>query len=115
MTIMKNQIEIYPGDNGQTQIEVTFQEDTVWLTNWQLVALLASSKANISVHIKYIFLSKELDELATVRKFRTVQQEGSRLIEQDRVHYNLDVIIAVGYRVNTMLLFRSKNPDQNQG
>ncbi|MCF2487611.1 RhuM family protein [Dyadobacter sp. CY347] len=46
-------------------------------------------------------MSNELDESATVRKFRTVQQEGNRLIERDRVHYNLDVIIAVGYRVNT--------------
>ena len=98
---MQSQIEIYQNSDGQTQIEVTFQEDTVWLTNLQLVALFASSKANISEHIKHIFLSNELDELATVRKFRTVQQEGNRLIERDRVHYNLDVIIAVGYRVNT--------------
>jgi len=98
---MQNQIEIYQSSDGQTQIEVTFQEDTVWLTNLQLVALFASSKANISEHIKHIFLSNELDEQATVRKFRTVQKEGNRLIERDRVHYNLDVIIAVGYRVNT--------------
>lgn len=98
---MQNQIEIYQSSDGQTQIQVTFQEDTVWLTNLQLVALFASSKANISEHIKHIFLSNELDEQATVRKFRTVQQEGNRLIKRDRVHYNLDVIIAVGYRVNT--------------
>lgn len=101
MISMNNQIEIYESSDGQTQIEVTFQEDSVWLTNLQLVALFASSKANISEHIKHIFLSNELDELATVRKFRTVQKEGSRLIERDRVHYNLDVIISVGYRVNT--------------
>lgn len=95
---MQNQFEIYQSSDGQTQIEVTFQEDTVWLTNLQLVALFTSSKANISEHIKHIFLS---NELATVRKFRTVQHEGNRLVERDRVHYNLDVIIAVGYKVNT--------------
>jgi len=98
---MKYQIEIFQAMDGQTQIEVTFDNDTVWLTNSQLVGLFDSSKANISEHIKHIFQSEELEEKATVRKFRTVQKEGVRLIERDRVHYNLDVIIAVGYRVNS--------------
>lgn len=99
---MSNQIEIYQSTDGQTQIEVAFGEDTVWLTNSQLVELFDSSKANISEHIKHVFQSNELDEGATVRKFRTVQQEGNRLVERNRVHYNLDVIIAVGYRVNSI-------------
>ncbi|HTN35429.1 MAG TPA: RhuM family protein [Arachidicoccus sp.] len=98
---MKNQIEIYQTGDGQTQIEVTFEQDTVWLTNNQLVKIFASSKANISEHISNIFNSEELDEKSTVRNFRTVQKEGARNVERDRTHYNLDVIIAVGYRVNS--------------
>jgi hypothetical protein len=98
---MESKIEIYQSPDGETSIDVMFEQDTVWLTNAQLVKLFDSSKANISEHIKHIFLSGELDEIPTVRKFRTVQKEGSRQIERDRIHYNLDVIIAVGYRVNT--------------
>lgn len=99
---MESKIEIYQSQDGETSIDVMFEQDTVWLTNVQLVTLFDSSKANISEHIKHIFLSGELDEVPTVRKFRTVQKEGNRLIERDRIHYNLDVIIAVGYRVNSM-------------
>jgi len=98
---MESKIEIYQSQDGATSIDVMFEQDTVWLTNAQLVTLFDSSKANISEHIKHIFLSGELDDVPTVRKFRTVQKEGSRLIERDRIHYNLDVIIAVGYRVNS--------------
>lgn len=98
---MENQIEIYQGSDGQTQIEVKFENETTWLTNSQLVELFKSSKANISEHIKNIFESEELNKDSTVRDFRTVQMEGKRAVERDRVHYNLDVIIAVGYRVNS--------------
>ncbi len=101
MERMNHQIEMYENSAGATQIEVKFDQETVWLTNTQLLELFQSSKANISEHIRNIFLSEELNEESTVRKFRTVQREGKRLIQRDRVHYNLDVIIAVGYRVNT--------------
>ena len=93
---MENKIEIYQGANGQTQIEVRFENETTWLTNSQLVELFKSSKANISEHIKHIFESEELDKDSSVRNFRTVQVEGKRAVERERVHYNLDVIIAVG-------------------
>jgi len=66
-----------------------------------MVLLFNSSKANISEHIKHIFKSDELDEMSTVRKFRTVQKEGNREVERNRKHYNLDMIISVGYRVNS--------------
>lgn len=98
---MENQIEIYQTGDGQTQIEVTFEQDAVWLTNAQLVKIFDSSKENISEHITHIFNSEELDEKSTVRNFRTVQKEGSRKVERNRMHYNLDVIIAVGYRLNS--------------
>ena len=100
---MESKIEIYRSPDGEAFIDVVFEQDTVWLTNSQLVTLFGSSKANISEHIKHIFQSDELDEGGTVRNFRTVQQEGARLVERNRIHYNLDVIIAVGYRVNTKL------------
>jgi death-on-curing family protein len=98
---MENQIQIFQGIDNKIKVEVRFEEETVWLTQGQLIELFDSSKANISEHIKSIFQSNELDESATVRKFRTVQMEGKRNIERSRLHYNLDVIISVGYRVNS--------------
>ena len=96
------QIQIYQAPDGSAQIEVHMDQETVWLTQAQLVSLFDSSKANISEHIKRIFESGELKEEATVRKFRTVQKEGSRMVERNRLHYNLDVIISVDYRVNSI-------------
>ena len=97
----ENQIVIYQSDDGKSQLQVSLQDDTVWLTQAQIVEVFHSSKANISEHIKHVFSSGELLETATVRKFRTVQKEGERTVARNRVHYNLDVIISVGYRVNS--------------
>ncbi|MCK0190458.1 virulence protein RhuM/Fic/DOC family protein [Arenibacter sp. F20364] len=97
----QNQIVIYQSDDGAAQLQVNLQDDTIWLTQAQIVEVFNSSKANISEHIKNIFSSGELLEMATVRKFRTVQQEGEREVTRNRAHYNLDVIISVGYRVNS--------------
>ncbi len=99
---MKNKIEIYKGADSQTEVMVAFDKDTVWLTQGQIVQLFGSSKANISEHIKHIFKSGELLKDSTVRKFRTVRQEGKRTVSKELVHYNLDVIISVGYRVNSV-------------
>lgn len=98
----QNQIVIYQSEDGTTQLQVNLQDDTIWLTQSQIVDVFNSSKANISEHIKHIFSSGELSELSTVRKFRTVQQEGNRLVTRNRAHYNLDIIISVGYRVNSL-------------
>src|ERR1039458_2180348 len=87
-----NQIEIYKDKDNQTQIEVKFEEDTVWLNQAQLVVLFGSSKANISEHLSNIFDSIELESGATVRKFRTVRKEGKRTISRNIDYYNLDVI-----------------------
>jgi prophage maintenance system killer protein len=108
MESQQDQILIYKTETGQTQIDVRLEEETVWLTQAQMIALFESSKANISEHIKHIFSSGELDDNSTVRKFRTVQQEGKREVARDRMHYNLDVVISVGYRVNSKrgILFR---------
>ncbi len=103
-----NEIIIYQTQDNQTQLEVRFDGDTVWLSQAQMVELFASSKANISEHLKSIFQSGELDNLSTVRKFRTVRKEGTRNVSREIEHYNLDVIISTGYRVNTQrgVLFR---------
>lgn len=97
-----NEIVIYQGPDNTTQIEVQFDNETVWLSQSQLVDLFLSSKANISEHIANIFKSGELNNSTTVRKFRTVRKEGNRSVSREIEHYNLDVIISVGYRVNTL-------------
>ena len=96
-----NEIIIYQNKDNQTQVEVRFEDETAWLTQPQIVTLFDSSKANISEHIKNIFDSGELDEEPTVRKFRTVQIEGNREVSRERLYYNLDLIISIGYRVNS--------------
>lgn len=96
-----DQFIIYQTPDGNTTIEVTLRDETIWLTQAQIVELFQSSKANISEHIKHIYSSQELLSATTVRKFRTVQQEGSRSISRERDHYNLDMVISIGYRVNS--------------
>ena len=93
---------IYQAPDGQATIDVKLENDTVWLTQKQIIELFQSSKANISEHIKHITSSGELKEEATVRKFRTVQKEGKREVSRDIEHYNLDMIISLGYRVNSI-------------
>lgn len=96
-------IIIYQTDDGDTKIDVRFVDETVWLTQAQLVELFHRSKANISEHIKNIYEEGELEEVSTVRKFRTVRQEGSRNVERELVYYNLDLIISLGYRVKSKI------------
>ncbi len=91
----QGEVIIYQTDEGDTKIDVRFVDETVWLTQAQLVELFQSSKANISEHIKNIYDEGELDEESTVRKFRTVQIEGDRSVTRNIVHYNLDMIISL--------------------
>ena len=99
--ISQGEILLYQDENGSTQIEVRLENENVWLTQAQLVTLYQSSKANVSEHIKHIFEEGELEEKTTVRKFRTVQKEGSREVTREVVHYNLDLIISLGYRIKS--------------
>jgi len=99
---MKDEIIIYQAEEESTKLEVRIDGETLWLTQNQIVELFNSSKANISEHIKNIFKTKELDENTTVRKFRTVQNEGGRSVTRTLLHYNLDMIISIGYRVNSI-------------
>jgi len=97
---MNNHIAMY--QSGEIELDISIQEETIWLTQKQIVELFDSSKANISEHIKAIFDSNELTRTTTVRKFRTVQKEGGREVARNLEHYNLDVVISVGYRVNSI-------------
>lgn len=97
-----NEIVVYQSNEQSTRIEVRLEDETIWLTQQQIVELFDSSKANISEHIKHIFESGELKEAATVRNFRTVRTEGNRKVSRELTHYSLDVIISVGYRVNSI-------------
>ena len=99
----QGEVIIYQTDEGDTKIDVRFVDETVWLTQAQLVELFQSSKANISEHIKNIYDEGELDEESTVRKFRTVQIEGERSVTRSIVHYSLDMIISLGYRVKSKI------------
>jgi len=100
---MENNSEllIYQTSDGKTKIEVQLQDETVWLSLNQMSELFQKAKSTISEHIKHIYEEGELQEISTVRKFRTVQQEGNRNIEREIDFYNLDVIISVGYRVKS--------------
>ena len=106
-TANKGEIILYQ-PNETIRLEVRMEDETVWLTQSQLILLFQSSKANISEHLHNIFETEELPENSTVRKFRTVQKEGLRTVTRELTYYNLDVIISVGYRVNTKkgILFR---------
>lgn len=95
-----NEIILYQPDSTLS-LDVRVENETVWLTQAQIVELFASSKANVSEHIKNIFASNELNKEATVRKFRTVRIEGGRSVNRNIEYFNLDVIISIGYRVNT--------------
>ncbi len=97
----QGEILIYQTDEGDTKIDVRFVEDSVWLTQAQLMELFQTSKTNISEHIKNIYDEAELDENSTVRKFRTVQIEGERTVTRNLTYYNLDMIISLGYRVRS--------------
>ena len=92
---------LYQTEDGQTKIEVTLANDTVWLTADQMAELFQRNKSTISRHIKNVFESGELKPDSTVAFFATVQNEGTRRVERNIAFYNLDMIISVGYRVNS--------------
>lgn len=95
------EIVFYQRDDGTPALEVRLDAETVWLTQAQIVRLFQSSKASISEPIANIFAEGELEPEATVRDFRAVREEGSRVVQRSLTHYNLGVIISVGYRVKS--------------
>ena len=104
---VQGEVIFYQPDNTM-RIEVRLEDETVWLTQQQMVTLFQSSKANVSEHIRNIYDQGELEQEATVRNFRTVRKEGNRMVNRTLTYYNLDTIISVGFRVNTKrgIMFR---------
>ncbi|MBS7825104.1 virulence RhuM family protein [Wohlfahrtiimonas chitiniclastica] len=100
---MSDNFLIYNDDAQTVRVEAHFEDETVWLTQRQIVELFQSSKATVSEHIKNIYTDEELLPEATVRKIRTVQQEGTREVARNLEYYNLDMIIALGYRINSKI------------
>ena len=98
-----NRILIYTDGSGLTRIDVKLEEDTLWLTQAQMCELYQTSKSNVSEHIKHIFEEGELQEEAVVRKFRTTAADGKSYL---MTFYNLDMIIALGYRVRSIIATR---------
>lgn len=100
------EILIYQTDDGQTNIEVKIEDDTVWLTQQQMSELFQTSRTNVVEHIKHIYEEGELDEISTCRKFRQVRKEGNREVTRQIPHYNLDMIISLGYRIKSVIATR---------
>lgn len=96
-----NQIVIYETEDGQTQIDVRLDGETVWLTQSQMTELFQTTKQNVSLHVGNVFKEGELTQASTVKEYLTVQQEGKRNVSRNVKYYNLDVIISVGYRVKS--------------
>ena len=101
-----NRILIYTGQDGLIKIDVKLEEDTLWLTQAQMCELYQTSRTNVVEHIKHIYEEGELQEAATCRTFRQVRQEGSRVVNREIPYYNLDMIIALGYRVRSIIATR---------
>lgn len=96
-----NNFILYTAPNGNVKIEAYIQDETIWLTQQKMADVFGVTKSTISEHLSNIYDSGELEKQATVRKFRTVQIEGEREVARNLEYYNLDVIISVGYRVNS--------------
>ena len=97
----RGEIVLYQSPDGQTCIDVKLENETVWLTQAQMAQLIGTNVPAISKHISNILKDDELDRESTVSKMEIVQLEGSRTIRRNVDHYNLDMIISVGYRVNS--------------
>jgi death-on-curing family protein len=97
-----SKIEIYQAKNGQTNIDVTFDKETIWLSQSQIALLFKTNRTSVTKHLKNIFNSGELNEIETCAFFAQVQIEGKKEIKRNILNYNLDAIISVGYRVNSI-------------
>lgn len=111
---MSESIQLYTNTDGEVQLDIKLEQETLWLTQAQLAELFQVKPQNITMHLKRVFAEGELDSGSTCKDFLQVQSEGSRQVKRNRKHYNLDAIISVGYRVNSaraahLLYFVIKN------
>lgn len=106
---MGNDIIIYNTEDGKAKINLQYEDGTVWLSQLEIAELFQTTKQNVSKHIKAIFLEGELEERATVNYKLTVQKEGNRKISRQLAYYNLDMILAIGYRVRSIRGIQFRN------
>lgn len=97
----ESEIILYTTPNGEVKLDIRFDDETFWLSQKKMAELFGVEVHTINYHLKEVFKSGELDEMATIRKIRTVQTEGKRQVQREIEFYNLDAIISVGYRVNS--------------
>ena len=102
----ENNIIIYQDEDGITKVTVRFVDEDIWLTQNQIAEIYKTTQENISMHIKNIYKDKELNNDSTNKKFLLVQNEGNRQVKRNIDHYNLDMIIALGYRVQSQVATR---------
>lgn len=102
----QNQIILYQDDNDITRVSVRFADEDLWLTQNQLAKIYCTTQENISMHIRNIYADNELDANRTYKDFLLVRQEGNRQVQRNIAHYNLDMIIALGYRVQSQVATR---------
>lgn len=98
----ESEILIYKGDNGETEIEVKLERETIWLSQKQIADLFDKDSDTIGLHLKNIYSTGELEESSTTEEYSVVQKEGIRNVKRKIRHYNLDAVISVGYRVNSI-------------
>lgn len=101
MSEQQNNFLLYTAPSGEVRVQVYLQDESVWLTQKAMSLLFDTTTQNITIHLKNIFESGELDEMATCKEILQVQQEGERQVSRKQKFYNLDAIISVGYRVNS--------------
>jgi len=97
----EQQVRIFTSQDGQAQLEVALEQETVWLSQAQMAELFGKDVRTVNEHVGNVFQEGELEKAPTIRKFRIVRQEGKRQVQRDIDHYNLDMIISVGYRVKS--------------
>ena len=102
----QNKIILYQDDNEITRVAVRFADEDLWLTQNQLAEIYCTSRENITMHIKNIYADEELLLDSTSKDFLLVREEGSRQVKRNVAHYNLDMIIALGYRVQSQMAVR---------
>lgn len=103
---MDNKLILYQDDDEITRVSVRFADEDLWLTQSQLAEIYCTTQENISMHIRNVYVDEELNESRTYKKFLLVRQEGTRQVKRDVAHYNLDMIIALGYRVQSQVATR---------
>ena len=95
------EVIVYESPEGEGCVDVRFDQESVWLTQWQMAEAFHTSTDNVSLYLKNIYLTGELEEAATTEDFSVVRSEGQRKVRREIRHYNLDAIISIGYRVNS--------------